>query len=493
MSGNTNGAYQFALAQGLKSIQGSYAAMGLGVSGGVLLAEANFTISLAAEYHVKPQVPSFPSWVSAGEVKELTAMYVAAGATVGNNPSPPPQSPPPPSPPPPSPVAQSWVVGVGTTNDTVVVGGGGGTVVNSGTNTQIFMTGQGSSPLAIDEAGVFGAPEPSAVAWVRGNVTLSGSTGSTTIHLDTVTGSVAGFASTIIVNNSGDGKNTIDITASSGAAGSSSVNVLSDVIALSGSSSVAATVNAGGSAASGAASTGTQQAEVIGFLSGVANGVFNGGAANVILFGAGAQGSATLFGGSGTDIDAGAGGLIEAGTGGHSLLFGSFTQATTLVGGSSNDILAAISLGQKNTTMIAGSGAETLASFNQGAVFQGVGVSTLMGQGSIAPSTTNMVGEIGGNSFQIGAGATEVLANNLGTNTYQERLSAANGVATITGFDLGSDTVSLTNPAGGKYALGGTGPTGLTFTTGGSDTTIHFGDGTTWTVVGATLANNNFG
>ncbi len=87
------------------------------------------------------------------------------------------------------------------------------------------------------------------------------------------------------------------------------------------------------------------------------------------------------------------GGLIEAGTGtGHSLR--QLAQATALVGGSSTDILAAISLGQKNTTMIAGSGAETLASLNQGAVFQGVGVSTLMGQGSIAPSTTNMVGEI---------------------------------------------------------------------------------------------------
>ncbi len=393
-----------------------------------------------------------------------------------------------------SPAAQNWVVGA--TNDTVMVGGGGGGVGNFGINTQIYMTGQSvgtvPSPQIIDELGLPGFPNPSAEAWVDGNASLNGSAGSTTIHLDTVTGSVAGFASTIRVDNSAVGLNTVNIATSSVASGTSSVNVLSDVIALSGSSSVAATVNAGGSAASGAASAGTQQAEVLGFLSGAANGVFNGGAANVILFGVGAQGSATLFGGSGTDIDAGAGGLIEAGTGGHSLLFGSFTQATTLVGGSSTDILAAISLAQKNTTMTAASGAETLASFNQGAVFQGVGVSTLMGQGSIAPSTTNMIGEIGGNSFQIGAGATQVHANNLGVNTYEEGLSAANGLATIAGFDIGSDTVSLANPAGGKYVLGGSGPSGLTFTTGGGNTTVHFGDGTTWTILGTALANHNF-
>jgi hypothetical protein len=396
-----------------------------------------------------------------------------------------------------SPAAQGWIVSFGADQDTVMVGGGGGEVVNFGVNTQIFMTGQSvgtvPSPQIIDEVGVLGAPSPSAVAWVDGNATLNGSAGSTTVNLDTITGSVTGFASAIIVNNSGVGLNTINIATSSIASGTSSVNVLTDVIGLSGNSSVAATVNAGGSAASGAASTGTQQAEVFGFLSGAANGVFNGGAANVVLFGAGAEGSATLFGGFGTDIDAGAGGLIEAGTGGHSLLFGSFTQATTLIGGSSSDILASVSLGQKNTTMIAGSGAETLASFNQGAVFQGVGVSTLTGQGSIVPSTTNMVGEIGGNSFQVGAGATQVHANNLGTNTYQEGLSAANGLATIAGFDVGSDTISLANPAGGKYVLGGTGPTGLTFSTGGGNSTVHFGDGTTWTVLGATLQNNNFG
>jgi hypothetical protein len=81
MSGNTNGAYQFALAQGLKGIQSSYAASGLGESGPMLLAEENFTVSLAAEYHVIPDIPSFPSWVPAAAVKELTAMYVAAGAT----------------------------------------------------------------------------------------------------------------------------------------------------------------------------------------------------------------------------------------------------------------------------------------------------------------------------------------------------------------------------------------------------------------------------
>ena len=104
-----------------------------------------------------------------------------------------------------------------------------------------------------------------------------------------------------------------------------------------------------------------------------------------------------------------------------------------------------------------------------------------------------MVGEIGGNTFEVGAGATQVQANNLGANTYQEGLSAANGLATITGFSVGSDTISLANPAGGKYVLGGTGATGLNFAVVNGNTTVNFGDGTTWTVVGATLHNNNFG
>ena len=46
-----------------------------------MLAEEQFTISLAAQYHVTPEIPSFPSWAPAAAVKELTAMYVAAGAT----------------------------------------------------------------------------------------------------------------------------------------------------------------------------------------------------------------------------------------------------------------------------------------------------------------------------------------------------------------------------------------------------------------------------
>jgi hypothetical protein len=306
-------------------------------------------------------------------------------------------------------------------------------------------------------------------------------------------------SSTLFLDNNGNGTNTIDIVTNTTGLATVSSGLMPalqlDIIGLSGSSSVASTINAGGSAVSGTVAAGVQQAEVIAFLSGNANTVVNGGAANVILFGAGAQGSATLFGGSGIDIDAGAGGLIEAGTGGHSLLFGSFTQATTLVGGSSTDILAAVSQASKNTTMIAGSGAETLASFVQGATFLGVGVSTMQGQGSVAPSTTNMIGEIGGNSFQIGAGATQVQANNLGTNTYQEGLTAANGSATITGFNVGSDTVSLANPFGGPYTTvpGAVAHAGqIAVNVSGGNTTLAFGDGTTWTVVGAALAGSNF-
>jgi hypothetical protein len=413
-----------------------------------------------------------------------------------------------------SPAAQSWVVASNANNDTVMVGAGGGQVVNFGVNTQIFMTGQsvGSvpSPQIIDQIALLDAPAaPSATAWVDGNATLNGSGGSTTLHLSTITGAatvIAGlpipaplqYASAIVVNNNGTGANTIDIdTNTTSLTGASTTTgtvpaIQADFITLNGNSSIAATVNAGGSAGTngGTVPAGVQQAEVVAFILGSAQGLFNAGAANVVLFGAGNAGSATLFGGTGTDINAGAGGLIEAGTGGNSQLYGSFNQATTLVGGSSTDLLASV---QKNTTLIAGAGSETLASFNQGAVLMGFGVSTLIGQGSPGASATNMIGEIGGNSFQIGAGATQVQANNFGSNLYEEGFSSANGLATITGFNVGTDTISLSNPAGGTYALNSSGPAGLTFTTGGGSTMVHFGDGTTWTVVGATLTNTNFG
>jgi hypothetical protein len=107
-----------------------------------------------------------------------------------------------------------------------------------------------------------------------------------------------------------------------------------------------------------------------------------------------------------------------------------------------------------------------------------------------------MIGEIGGNSFQIGAGATQVQANNLGSNTYQEGLTAANGLATITGFNVGSDTISLHNPAGGTYTtVPGTeaGAGQIAVNVSGGNATLAFGDGTTWTIVGAALTGSNFG
>jgi hypothetical protein len=323
---------------------------------------------------------------------------------------------------------------------------------------------------------------------IQGTTTVDGSTGSRTLFLDTVPGS--GISSKLFLINNGNGTNTIDIITNA----TSSSAVEGDVLSLLGSSTVASTVNAGGSAVSGTVAAGVQQAEVIAFISGSANTVINGGAANVILFGAGALGSATLFGGSGTDIDAGAGGLIEAGTGGGSLLFASFTNATTLVGGGNNDVLATLAEGQ---VMQAGVGSETLASFNQGAVYCGLGVTSL-GQGpTIGSATTTMIGEIGGNRFDLGEGATQVQAWNRGTNTYQESVAvgAASNTATITGFDVGSDTVSLLNPLGGAYAtvpgtVANAGQISVNFS--GGNTTLAFGDGTTWTIVGAVLTGSNF-
>jgi hypothetical protein len=192
------------------------------------------------------------------------------------------------------------------------------------------------------------------------------------------------------------------------------------------------------------------------------------------------------------DINEEAPGYFKSGSGGSAILASSPTQATTLVGGGPNDNLWAI--GNK-TTLMAGGGNQTLASFAStpsvpagGPVLQG----DLVG----GASTTSMLVESGsGDHFITGTGTTLIniapFSASIGDNTYKEGVSGAN-TATISGFNVGTDTISLSNPAGGTYSLGGSGAGGVTFVTGGGNSTVHFGDGTTWTVIGATLTNANF-
>jgi hypothetical protein len=171
----------------------------------------------------------------------------------------------------------------------------------------------------------------------------------------------------------------------------------------------------------------------------------NGDGSNIILFPTGSGVSATLFGGSGTDIDAGAGGLIEAGSGGNSVLFGSTVAgSTTLMGGGSGDVL-------------------------------------------VQQSTNNM--------FITGKG-NELLFGLASGDLYQEGVSGANA-ATIGGFTSGTDSISLANPAGGSYSLLGNStaaptPSQVDFQYTNGNTVISFGDGTKWTVLGTQVQSGDF-
>ena len=210
-------------------------------------------------------------------------------------------------------------------------------------------------------------------------------------------------------------------------------------ISFRGTSSVATTVNAAGSTSPGGG------AELWALMKS-GDAFINGGSSQVILFPTGAGVAATLFGGTAsTDIDVGAGGWIQGGTGGNNVLFGSTVAgSTTLVGGGAGDVLVQ----QSNAnTDITGAGNENLFAFASG-------------------------------------------------DLYKEGVSGANN-ASIYGAASGSDTISLSNPAGGTYSLLGNTTTApiagqVAYQTAGGNTTVSFGDGTTWTVFGTQLQNSDF-
>jgi hypothetical protein len=163
--------------------------------------------------------------------------------------------------------------------------------------------------------------------------------------------------------------------------------------------------------------------------------------------------------------------------------------ATTLVGGGNNDVMFGIG---NNTTMIAGAGSQTEASFASGGeTFEGN-----LGGGA---STTTMDTFIsGGNQFITGNGVNNVNALG-GSNTFSEGVTGTAGslsnTATITGFDAGTDSISLAIPGGGTYSTitGGT-PTAsqILVQTAGGNSTLTFGDGSQWTIVGAIVTGSNF-
>jgi hypothetical protein len=104
----------------------------------------------------------------------------------------------------------------------------------------------------------------------------------------------------------------------------------------------------------------------------------------------------------------------------------------------------------------------------------------------------------GGNQFITGNGVNDINAFG-GSNTFSEGVTGTAGslsnTATITGFDAGTDSISLSIPGGGTYSTitGGTpAATQILVSTAGGNSTLQFGDGTTWTIVGAALTGSNF-
>jgi hypothetical protein len=386
-----------------------------------------------------------------------------------------------------SPAAQGWVVpftaGTGSNpQDTIFVGGGGGDVVNMGSNTQLFFAGKDTTaPQSLEEVGV-GSTSPSAAVWADGNLTVDGSVGSTTIHLDTLAANSAVFASTIRIANNGNGNNFLDI-----ASNNSTGAVNEDILVVSGNSTTPAHVNLGGSAASGTVPATDPQASLLMYNVGNGSAIIDPGNASWLLVGVGALGTDTVFAGTGKgDIDAGAGGLIQGGSGGGNLMFGSEFVATTMVGGGNGDVMATI---LKAGVMQAGIGAETLASFASGSTFEGfVGVSSV--------AQTTMIGEVSGNTFGVGKGNTSIQANGIGGNTYEESIPGrAADSTTISGFNTGSDTVSLNNPnsGGATYTTiaGSTaGANQIAVAVTGGNTVLNFGDGSQWTLLGVTSGVN---
>jgi hypothetical protein len=212
-----------------------------------------------------------------------------------------------------------------------------------------------------------------------------------------------------------------------------------DVIFLEGSSSVAATVNASGSGTPGAVA-GAFQPELWVVANG-GSGVINGGAQAILAFSSG-TGVLSVDGGTAFgDIDVEAAGYFKSGSGGGAIMASNPLLATTLVGGGNNDVMFGIG---NNTTMIAGAGSQTEASFASGGeTFEGD-----LGSGT---STTTMDTFIsGGNQFIAGNGVNDINALG-GSNTFSEGVTGTAGslsnTATITGFNTGTDTISPAIPA----------------------------------------------
>jgi len=402
---------------------------------------------------------------------------------------------------------QGVLVGIGAVGDQVFIGGGGGGVVNFGTATEVFFTG--ASSVQSFQNGGFPGTSPSAQVWMDGNATVDGSVGSTTVHIDdliaTGTPTAPALGSEVFLSNNGSGRNTVNIATSNSTVANSAAT---DFVFLTGNSSVAATINAAGSAASGAPTvTGAVQPAlwVIGGNLGVAGSAsVAGGSSQIIAFGG--TSPMTVDGGTAkNDIAAFVGGKFQAGTGGGAIMAGSLSDgvATTLIGGGNNDVFFGLS---NNTTMMAGLGNETMAGFAAAPASATISGTTFEGNLGAGASTTTMLMETGAHSRFVTGNGTDIVSALTGSiggaavgNVFQEGVTGTGltNTATITGFNAAVDTISTDIAGGGNYTtiLTGT-PTATQILlqpgVGGGNSTLTFGDGSKWTIVGATVTGQNF-
>jgi len=406
-----------------------------------------------------------------------------------------------------TPAAQGVLVGLNAVGDEVFIGGGGGGVANFGINTQVYLAGQG--PQSFVNQGFLGISSPSAQIWMDGNASVDGSSGAATVNIDNLIGpSAVGapFGSELFLTNNGNGHNTVDLATSSSTVSGS---VATPVIFLSGSGSVAATINAPGSAVSGAPSvTGAVEGQVwvVAGNSGGAAASINGGASQLVVFGGSAP--LTVDGGTGKgDIGVFVGGKFQAGSGGGAIMAGAANEAvaTTLMGGGNNDVFFGLS---NNTTMIAGAGNEIMAGFAAAPGAASAGGTTFEGNLGAGASTTTMLMEIGAKNTFITGNGTDIITAITGSiggaaagNTFKEGVGSTvagslTNNATINGFNAAVDTISLSNPAGGPAyttVAGTTASAGqIAVNVAGGSSTLKFGDGTTWTLVGANVTGGNF-
>lgn len=372
------------------------------------------------------------------------------------------------------PQQQALISGVAP-NETVISGTAGAIVGNLAANTEAILGGGNNAFLELGGIGF----SPSATVWLDGSAYMDLSVGQTTVFAST-------GASVDLVNN-GTGANVVDFEESDPGAAD-------NMIGISGTNETATTVNAVG-------------AGLVALQNGGAA-VINANESNVTIYGApgpnwNGEGSVTLYGGMGTDFVGDGTGYFEAGTGGNSQLTSSTVAgAATLVGGGAGDTLMAQGSGD---LMVAGIGNETLTGADAPVI--AVGYCGAQTDGVL----TSMTGGVnGGNMFYIGNGITYISATH-GSDGGNVFARATNGPsnAVITGFvgaddasgtpQANPDQISLWKPDGGTYTLeqgAQPQPGQVTFsytTVGGAPASeIQFGDGATWTLLGAMVQPGDF-